>query len=98
MEAERYAIDPGSSRFMVRAFASGMFSAFADDISNKDRREIEQAMKQDVLEIAKYPDIVFDSLKVSASKAGDGQYWVDLVGLCRCTVFRTVSPSPRRWR
>src|ERR1700688_2850143 len=106
MEAERYAIDAGNSRFTVRAFASGMFAALghsptllvrefsgearftpgtldeaelhiqvkaeslavADRISDKDRREIEQTMKRDVLEIAKYPDIVFDSMKVSASK------------------------------
>ena len=27
MEAERYAIDAGNSRFTVRAFASGMFAA-----------------------------------------------------------------------
>lgn len=118
MEADRYAIDPGVSRFTVRAFASGMFSPFghsptllvreftgqakfapgtldgaelhiqikagslavADNISDKDRRQIEQTMNQDVLEIATYPEIVFDSLKVSASKAGDGQYWVNLVG------------------
>jgi polyisoprenoid-binding protein YceI len=37
-------------------------------------------MNQEVLETAKYPEIVFDSSKVSASKAGDGQYWINLVG------------------
>jgi len=118
MDAERYAIDPGLSRFTVRAFASGMFSALGhnptiairdftgeaefapdtleraelhlkirsdslavmDDISDKDRREMESAMKQEVLETAKYPDIVFDSSNVSASRAGDGHYWINLVG------------------
>ncbi len=51
-----------------------------DEISEKDRREIERTMNRDVLEIDKYPEIVFASSKVSASKAGDGQYWVNLVG------------------
>jgi polyisoprenoid-binding protein YceI len=51
-----------------------------DNISEKDRREIENTMNQRVLETQKYPDIVFESSNVSASKAGDGQYWVNLVG------------------
>ena len=37
-------------------------------------------MNQDVLETARFPEIVFESSKVSASKAGDGQYRVNLVG------------------
>jgi polyisoprenoid-binding protein YceI len=130
MDAERYAIDPGISRFTVRAFASGMFSAFGhsptlavrdftgeatfaagtldqaglhiiiraaslsvtDDISEKDRREIERTMNQEVLETAKYPEIVFDSSKVSASKAGDGQYWVNLLG--NLSLHGVISSQP----
>jgi len=102
----------------VRAFASGMFSAFGhsptlavrefdgearferstlqdaflrisikagsltviDNISDKDRREIEETMNQRVLETDRYPEIVFKSSNVSASKAGDGQHWINLVG------------------
>jgi polyisoprenoid-binding protein YceI len=51
-----------------------------DHIGDKDRREIELATKQDVLEAAQYPEIVFESSSASASKAGDGQYLVNLVG------------------
>ena len=118
MGLEHYALDTEMSNFTVRAFASGMLSAFghsptlavrefagearfaggtfeeaflrinikaasltvADKISDKDRREIENTMNQRVLETHKYPDIVFESSNVSASKAGDGQYWVNLVG------------------
>ncbi len=118
MEVEHYAIDTDMSKFTVRAFASGMLSAFGhsptlaarefsgearfsgstfeeaflrinikaasltviDNISEKDRREIENTMNQRVLETQKYPDIMFESSNVSASKAGDGQYWVNLVG------------------
>ncbi len=130
MEAERYAIDAGTSRLTVRAFASGMLSAFghsptltvrdfageatfaagtleeailvikikaaslavSDDISDKDRREIERTMNQEVLETFKYPEIVFDSSKVSASKAGNGQYWVNLVG--NLSLHGVISSQP----
>jgi polyisoprenoid-binding protein YceI len=51
-----------------------------DNVSDKDRREIERTMNQEVLETARYPEISFDSSKVSASKVGDGQYMVNLVG------------------
>lgn len=118
MGVEHYEIDSQMSKFTVRAFASGMLSAFGhsptlaarqfagearftggtfeepflrinikadsltvfDNISDKDRREIENTMNQRVLETHKYPDIVFESSNVSTSKAGDGQYWVNLVG------------------
>jgi polyisoprenoid-binding protein YceI len=118
MGLEHYEIDSEMSNFTVRAFASGMLSAFGhsptlavrefggearfargtfeeaflrinikagsltvvDNISDKDRREIESTINQRVLETHKYPEIVFESSNVSASKAGDGQYWVNLVG------------------
>jgi polyisoprenoid-binding protein YceI len=118
MGVEHYDIDSEMSKFTVRAFASGMLSAFGhsptlavrefagearfaegtieeaflrinvkaasltviDQISEKDRREIENTMNQRVLETQKYPDIVFESSNISASKAGNGQYWVNLVG------------------
>jgi polyisoprenoid-binding protein YceI len=118
MDVEHYVIDSAMSRFTVRAFANGMFSALGhnptiairdfsgeaefvpgtlenaalrlrinatslavtDDISDKDRREMERIMNQEVLETARYPEIAFDGSNVSASRAGDGQYWVNLVG------------------
>jgi polyisoprenoid-binding protein YceI len=52
----------------------------ADKMSDEDRQTIEDAINQDVLETHKYPEIVFESSNLSASKAGDGQYWVNLVG------------------
>lgn len=118
MEAERYSIDPGVSRFVVRAFASGLFSALGhsptlairdysgeaqfaagtleeacltlkikaasltvqDNISDKDRREIERTMNQEVLETARFPEIVYKTLSVSATKTGDGQFLLNLTG------------------
>lgn len=113
-----YIIDPGISRFTVRAFASGMFSAFGhnptlairdfegeatfspdaledarlvlrikaaslsvtDKMSDKDRRELESTMNREVLDTSRYPQILFESSKVSASTAGDGQFFVNMVG------------------
>jgi polyisoprenoid-binding protein YceI len=51
-----------------------------NNVSDKDRREIERTMNQEVLETARFPEIVFESSKVSASKVSDGQYLVNLVG------------------
>jgi len=51
-----------------------------DDISDKDRREIERMMQQDVLESSAYPEIVYECSNLTASKAGEGQYAVTLNG------------------
>ncbi len=114
----RYVLDPRVSRFTVRAFASGMLSAFGhsptialrdfagevrvdpdhletaslhitlkatslrvtDDVSDKDRREIEREMQENVLESARYPEIVYDCPRVSVDNTGNGKDWVRLLG------------------
>ncbi len=116
--ALRYVIDARISRFTVRAFASGMLSAFGhsptiairdfageaqfspdrlesaslhvtvkaaslgvtDDVSDKDRREIEREMQDNVLESSKYPEIVYDCSRVSGNNPGNGQYSITLHG------------------
>ncbi len=54
--------------------------AVKDDISDKDRREIENTMQQDILETTSYPKIVYESSSIVATKAGEGQYSVTLNG------------------
>lgn len=114
----RYNIETKGSSFTVRAFATGLLSAFAhnptisipdfegeallnpdavdqsslrmvahaasltvtDDISAKDRDEINHRMHDEVLESDSFPDIVYESTRVSASKTGEGQYWVAITG------------------
>jgi len=44
------------------------------------RQSIETALREDVLETAKYPEIVFKSRKVTSSRRGDGTYDVRLSG------------------
>ncbi|MBV9760440.1 MAG: YceI family protein [Acidobacteriaceae bacterium] len=53
---------------------------FDDDARDKDLRLIGHAMQSAVLETRKFPEIVFRSSNISASKAGGGQYWINLVG------------------
>jgi len=51
-----------------------------DDVKEKDKQEIEQTMHKEVLETEKYPEIVFETSRVSASKTGDGEFRADLSG------------------
>lgn len=116
--AARYRIDASQSRFTVRAFAGGLFSALAHDhtiairefdgetdftygsvepaslqmtikagslavtdkISANDRQKIETTMRDEVLEVSKYPDITFKSSEVNATKTGEGQYQARIQG------------------
>ena len=51
-----------------------------DDVSQKDRQDIESRMKQDVLETSRFSEIAFDSTKISASKSGDGRFTAAITG------------------
>ena len=51
-----------------------------DDISDKDLREIERLMNQEVLETAKFPEIVYDASSVSVTKMADALYSATLNG------------------
>jgi polyisoprenoid-binding protein YceI len=45
-----------------------------DDISDRDRREIERLMNQDVLETAKFPEILYEASSISVTKLGDALF------------------------
>jgi polyisoprenoid-binding protein YceI len=114
----RYGIDTRASTFKVRAFATGLLSAFghspniairdfsgearfhpetldlaslqiripaasltvADDISDKDRREMERQMREEVLEVSKYPEVVYDCQRASIAGANSSPLDVTLHG------------------
>ena len=115
----RYLIDPKGSTLKVRAFATGMLSAFGhnptiaipdfqgeiqfgsdtledaslriviqarslvvtDDISAKDREEIERRMHEEVLEADGFPEIIYECPRVSSvQQPGEGLYSVSLNG------------------
>jgi polyisoprenoid-binding protein YceI len=132
----RYLIDGKKSTFTVRAFATGLLSAFghnpaiaipefegeiflnpeaveqsslrlvihsaslndADDVSEKDRNEINRAMHQEVLESDSFPEIVYECSSLSAGKTGEGQYGLTLNGeLTLHGVTRAQPVSARVW-
>jgi len=115
---DRFVIDSRSSRFTVRAFATGLLAAMGhnptigirdftgelkfnpdkleassvkiivkssslsvqDDISTKDLREMERLMNQEVLETAKFPEILYEASNISITRMADNLYSADLKG------------------
>lgn len=69
-------VQPASLRITIKA---GSLSV-TDKVSSDDRQKIEGTMRDEVLEITKYPEIVFKSTGVTANKTGDGQYQVRISG------------------
>ena len=70
------ALEKSSLRVVVNASSL----AVADDISQKDRNEINRRMHGEVLESDGYSEIVYECSKLTASKTGEAQYWVALNG------------------
>jgi polyisoprenoid-binding protein YceI len=68
--------ESASLRFKVRTSSLSV----QDDVKEKDKREIEQTMHNEVLETEKYPEIVFETSRVAATKIGDGEYRADISG------------------
>ncbi|MCA1593378.1 MAG: YceI family protein [Acidobacteria bacterium] len=78
----------GDARFRPGTFESASLLmlvqadslAVVNKVSDKDRREMERAMREDVLEIARYPEIVFMSTSISVNCTGEGQYRARISG------------------
>ena len=70
------AIDESSLRMVVDASSL----AATDEISAKDRDEINRRMHAEVLESDSFPQIVYETSRVSASKTAEGQYWAAITG------------------
>ena len=62
-----------------------------DDISEKDKQEIHRKMCAEVLETDRFPQIVYECSRVSASGTGD-RYWVALNG--ELTLHGVTKPLP----
>ncbi len=113
-----YVLDPGLSRFTVRAFATGLLASMGhnpsfairqfagearfspdapeqasvrivaqsgsldllDQVSDKDRREIERTTRDEVLDAGRFSTIVFEASNSSMSKGGEGVYWANITG------------------
>jgi polyisoprenoid-binding protein YceI len=64
----------------------------SDDVNEKDRREIQHKMYEEVLEIDRFPEIAYEVSKVSASASADGRYWAALSG--ELTLHGVTHPLP----
>lgn len=69
-------LEQGSLRFSIRSASVEV----TDDVSDKDRNDIQSRMRQDVLETDAYPEIVFESSQIAANKMGDTQFSANAVG------------------
>jgi polyisoprenoid-binding protein YceI len=69
-------LESTSLRVVVQAAALEV----SGDVSDKDRREIERALQDRVLESTAYPEIVFQSSSVKVNLAGPGQYRIEVLG------------------
>lgn len=72
---------PGSlEQAAIRLSVQAASLEVTDDVSGKDRNEIESRMKQEVLEISSYPEIVFESSQITVNKLGEDRYAVNVTG------------------
>lgn len=69
-------IEGGAFRLTVQSASL----AVQDDISDKDRREIERLMKGDVLEVARFPEIRYDAATIAVSRVDGSLYSATLNG------------------
>mgnify|MGYP003579378788 FL=1 len=51
-----------------------------DKVKPKDRDELERTMRNDVLEVSKFPDIVFKSTNVTLGRIAEGRYRARVIG------------------
>jgi polyisoprenoid-binding protein YceI len=69
-------LEAGSLKITVQSSSLSV----QDDISTKDLREMERLMNQEVLETAKFPEILYEASSVSATKMADALYSAALKG------------------
>ena len=67
-------------RSILRVTVAAASLQVTNDVSEKDRREIEGQMFEDVLAVTDYPEIVYACSRVSAKQTGEGQYNAELNG------------------
>ncbi len=70
--------DPKSAKLKVMIRADSI--EVTGDISSKDRKEIEKTMREDVLEIDRFPEITFESTSIEGEKIFENQYRVQIQG------------------
>jgi polyisoprenoid-binding protein YceI len=69
-------VEPASLQLTIKANSL----AVMDKVSDSDRQKIEDTMRREVLEVDNYPDIVFRSTGISASRIDEGKYQTKISG------------------
>ena len=86
------ALGTGTLEMTVRADSLSLL----EEKTLGERQAIESALREDVLETAKYPEIIFKTRTTSSSRRGDGTYDVRLTGELRLHGVRKVVTIPAR--
>jgi polyisoprenoid-binding protein YceI len=76
----------------VRIVVQARSLELSDQVSDKDRREIERTTRNDVLDASRFPEIVFEASNPSLSKGGEGHYWANITG--KLTIRGVTQPQP----
>jgi polyisoprenoid-binding protein YceI len=69
-------LDAGSLLLLVQSDSLVVLN----EVSEKDRREMERAMREEVLEITRYPEAVFMSSHIRPERMSEGQYQARITG------------------
>jgi polyisoprenoid-binding protein YceI len=85
---------PEAGSFRLATQASSL--SVRDDISDKDRREIERLMNQEVLETSKFPEILYEAPSVSVTTMSDSLYSATLNGKLTLHGVTHSQPIPAR--
>ncbi len=80
--------EAGSFRLAVQASSLSV----QDDISDKDRREIERLMNQEVLETSQFAEILYEAPSISVTTMSDSLYSATLNG--KLTLHGTTRSQP----
>jgi polyisoprenoid-binding protein YceI len=75
----------------VRIVVQSASLELSDQVSDKDRREIERTMRNEVLETSRFPEIVFEAANPSLSQGGVGLYWANITG--KLTLHGVTQPQ-----
>jgi len=69
---------PDAASVWMKARADSL--VVIDDMSEKDRREIERVTRDELLDTVRYPEIVFQSSIVAARRMAEGRYHARVAG------------------
>ena len=76
VEFDPDALEKSSFRMKVNAASLQL----TDDVSDKDRKDIERIMREEVLATDRYPEIIFESTNISGNKITEGWYRANVTG------------------